>query len=114
MSNVLDLADLTLFLGERATGATSLLQCVWVYDHAIDIGASKEFLLARGDDDALDALVAFDAGDRIVERVGEVRVQHVHRAAREVQRQRDDAVSALVVFDCGHVCFLVLCLSVCV
>jgi hypothetical protein len=26
MSNVLDLADQTLFLGERATGATSLLQ----------------------------------------------------------------------------------------
>ncbi|OBB87692.1 hypothetical protein A5760_25725 [Mycobacterium colombiense] len=43
MSNVLDLADQTLFLGERATGATSLLQCVWVYDHAIDIGGLREF-----------------------------------------------------------------------
>lgn len=43
MSNVLDLADQTLFLGERATGATSLLQCVWVYGHAIDIGGLREF-----------------------------------------------------------------------
>ncbi|OBH48993.1 hypothetical protein A5682_21290 [Mycobacterium mantenii] len=43
MSNVLDLADQTLFLGERATGATSLLQCVWVYDHAIDIGGLRRF-----------------------------------------------------------------------
>ncbi|OSC25866.1 hypothetical protein B8W69_17630 [Mycobacterium vulneris] len=43
MSNVLDLADQTLFLGERATGATSLLQCVWVYGHAVDIGGLREF-----------------------------------------------------------------------
>ncbi|MDM4141529.1 MULTISPECIES: hypothetical protein [Mycobacterium] len=43
MSNVLDLADQTLFLGERATGATSLLQCMWVYDRAIDIGGLREF-----------------------------------------------------------------------
>ncbi|WP_406817471.1 hypothetical protein [Mycobacterium sp. M23085] len=43
MSNVLDLADQTLFLGERATGATSLLQCVWVYDHAVDTGGLREF-----------------------------------------------------------------------
>lgn len=43
MSNVLDLADQTLFLGERATGATSLLQCVWVYDRAIDTGGLREF-----------------------------------------------------------------------
>ncbi|OMB95304.1 hypothetical protein [Mycobacterium colombiense] len=43
MSNVLDLADQTLFLGERATGATSLLQCVWVYDHAVDIDGLREF-----------------------------------------------------------------------
>lgn len=50
MSNVLDLADQTLFLGERATGATSLLQCVWVYDRAIDIGGLREFhrRLGRG------------------------------------------------------------------
>lgn len=43
MDNVLDLADQTLFLGERATGATSLLQCVWVYDRAVDIGGLREF-----------------------------------------------------------------------
>lgn len=50
MSNVLDLADQTLFLGERATGATSLLQCVWVYDRAIDVGGLREFHrhLSRG------------------------------------------------------------------
>lgn len=43
MSNVLDLADQTLFLGEGATGATSLLQCVWVYDRAVDVGGLREF-----------------------------------------------------------------------
>ncbi|WP_163713274.1 hypothetical protein [Mycobacterium timonense] len=43
MSNVLDLADQTLFLGERATGATSLLQCVWVYDRAVDVDGLREF-----------------------------------------------------------------------
>src|SRR3984893_13585178 len=43
MSNVLDLVDQTVFLGERATGAISLLQCVWVYDHAIDIDALRQF-----------------------------------------------------------------------
>lgn len=43
MSNVLDLADQTLFLGERATGATSLLQCVWVYDRAIDLAGLRRF-----------------------------------------------------------------------
>jgi diacylglycerol O-acyltransferase / wax synthase len=43
MSNVLDLVDQTVFLGERATGATSLLQCVWVYDHAIDIDGLRQF-----------------------------------------------------------------------
>lgn len=50
MSNVLDLADQTLFLGERATGATSLLQCVWVYDRAVDIAGLREFhhQLGRG------------------------------------------------------------------
>src|ERR1700748_1531637 len=43
MSNVLDLVDQTVFLGERATGATSLLQCVWVYDRAIDIDGLRQF-----------------------------------------------------------------------
>jgi len=43
MSNVLDLVDQTVFLGERATGATCLGQCVWVYDHAIDIDGLRQF-----------------------------------------------------------------------
>jgi diacylglycerol O-acyltransferase len=43
MTNVLDLVDQTVFLGERATGATSLLQCVWVYNRAIDIDGVRQF-----------------------------------------------------------------------
>ncbi|MDM4141531.1 MULTISPECIES: hypothetical protein [Mycobacterium] len=43
MSNVLDLADQTLFLGERATGTTSLVQCVWVYDRPVDIDGLTRF-----------------------------------------------------------------------
>lgn len=43
MGNVLDLADQTLFLGERATGVTSLLQCVWVYDRAVDLDGLRRF-----------------------------------------------------------------------
>jgi hypothetical protein len=43
MSNVLDLFDQTVFLGERATGATNLLQCVWVYNRAIDIDGVRKF-----------------------------------------------------------------------
>ena len=43
MSNVLDLIDQTAFLGERATEATNLLQCVWVYNHAIDIDGLRQF-----------------------------------------------------------------------
>jgi hypothetical protein len=43
MSNVLDLFDQTVFLGERATGATNLLQCVWVYNRAIDIDGLRQF-----------------------------------------------------------------------
>ena len=43
MSNVLDLIDQTVFLGERATGATCLGQFVWVYDRAIDIDALRQF-----------------------------------------------------------------------
>lgn len=43
MSNVLDLADQTLFLGERATAATSVLQCVWVYDRAVDVDGLRRF-----------------------------------------------------------------------
>ena len=37
MSNVLDLYDQTYFSFERAAGVTNLLQCVWVYNRAIDI-----------------------------------------------------------------------------
>jgi hypothetical protein len=50
ISNVLDLADQTLFLGERATGTTSLLQCIWVYDGAVDIDGLQKFQhhLGRG------------------------------------------------------------------
>jgi diacylglycerol O-acyltransferase len=43
MSNVLDLADQTLFLGERATRTTNVLQCIWVYDRAVDIGGMYKF-----------------------------------------------------------------------
>ncbi|WP_018599918.1 hypothetical protein [Mycobacterium sp. 155] len=43
MNNVLDLFDQTVFVGERATGATNLLQCVWVYDRAIDIDGLRRF-----------------------------------------------------------------------
>ena len=43
MSNVLDLFDQTVFLGERATGATNLLQCVWIYNRAIDVDGLRQF-----------------------------------------------------------------------
>jgi hypothetical protein len=43
MSNVLDLFDQTVFVGERATGATNLLQCVWLYNRAIDIDGLRRF-----------------------------------------------------------------------
>jgi hypothetical protein len=43
MSNVLDLFDQTVFLGERATGATNLLQCVWIYNRAIDMDGLRQF-----------------------------------------------------------------------
>ena len=43
MSNVLDLVDQAAFVGERATGTTNLLQCVWVYNRAIDIDGLRRF-----------------------------------------------------------------------
>ncbi|MDH6245564.1 hypothetical protein [Mycobacterium sp. OTB74] len=43
MTNVVDLIDQSAFLGERATGATNLLQCVWVYNRAIDIDGLGQF-----------------------------------------------------------------------
>src|SRR6202048_2980250 len=43
MSNVLDLVDQTVFLGERATGATCLGQCVWVCARALDAEGVGQF-----------------------------------------------------------------------
>lgn len=43
MSNVLDLVDQVHFLGERATGASNLLQCVWVYNRPIEIDGLRQF-----------------------------------------------------------------------
>jgi hypothetical protein len=43
MGNVLGLSDQTFFLGERATGATALMQGVWVYDRTIDIDGLRRF-----------------------------------------------------------------------
>jgi hypothetical protein len=43
MNNVLGLFDQAYFTGERVTGATGLLQCVWVYDRAIDIDGLRRF-----------------------------------------------------------------------
>jgi Wax ester synthase-like Acyl-CoA acyltransferase domain len=43
MDNVLDLFDQTVFLGERATGATNLLQCAWIYNRAIDFDGLRQF-----------------------------------------------------------------------
>src|SRR5829696_5468127 len=43
MSNVLDLVDQIAFVGERATGATNLLQCVWVYNRAVDLDGLRRF-----------------------------------------------------------------------
>ena len=43
MDNVVDLSDHALFLGEQATGATSLIQCVWIYDRAVDLEGLRRF-----------------------------------------------------------------------
>jgi hypothetical protein len=43
MSNVLDLFDQTVFRFEEATNVTSLGQCVWVYNRAIDIDGLRRF-----------------------------------------------------------------------
>ena len=43
MNNVLDLIDQSAFLAERATGTTNVLQCVWVYNRAIDIDGLRQF-----------------------------------------------------------------------
>jgi len=43
MSNVLGLSDQIYFLGERAMGATALMQGVWVYNRTIDIDGLQRF-----------------------------------------------------------------------
>lgn len=43
MSNVLDLYDQTMFLGERATATSNGIQCVWVYDRGVDIEGLRRF-----------------------------------------------------------------------
>ncbi len=43
MDNVLGLFDQAFFTGERVTDASGLLQCVWIYDHAIDIDGLRRF-----------------------------------------------------------------------
>ncbi|MCV7303118.1 hypothetical protein H7J93_26185 [Mycobacterium barrassiae] len=43
MNTMLDLADQVVFQGERATGATNLLQCVWTYNGAIDMDGLRRF-----------------------------------------------------------------------
>jgi diacylglycerol O-acyltransferase len=43
MTTMLDLTDQLVFVGERATGTTSLLQCVWTYDRAIDMDGLRRF-----------------------------------------------------------------------
>src|SRR5215475_14255717 len=43
MSNVLDLYDQTYLSLERAARVTCALQCVWVYNRAIDIDGLRQF-----------------------------------------------------------------------
>jgi hypothetical protein len=43
MSNVLDLYDQAYVSFERAAGVTCVLQCVWVYNRAIDIDGLRQF-----------------------------------------------------------------------
>jgi hypothetical protein len=43
MNTMLDLNDQLVFLGQRATGAMNLLQCVWTYDRAIDMDGLRRF-----------------------------------------------------------------------
>jgi diacylglycerol O-acyltransferase len=41
--NVLDLADQMVFLAEQATGATNLIQSVWIYERALDMSGLRRF-----------------------------------------------------------------------
>ena len=36
-TSVIGLIDQTVLLDQQATGATNMIQCVWVYDRAIDL-----------------------------------------------------------------------------
>lgn len=40
---VLDYVDQAMYLGLRATGQAAAMQCVWVYEHAVDIDAVRRF-----------------------------------------------------------------------
>jgi hypothetical protein len=41
--NRLSFTDQLLFLGERATGQQLAMQCVWVYEHAVDLDGLRRF-----------------------------------------------------------------------
>ena len=43
MHNVLDLVDQAVFLGEEATGTTSVIQTVWTYDRGVDMAGLRRF-----------------------------------------------------------------------
>lgn len=43
MDNVLDLVDHTFFRVERAAEVTNVIQCVWVYDRALDVEGLRQF-----------------------------------------------------------------------
>ena len=43
MSNVLDLVDQTFFRVQRAAAVTNLIQCVWVYNRAVDLDGLRQF-----------------------------------------------------------------------
>ncbi len=43
MSNVLDLLDQTMFDYAQASGSTTRLQCVWVYNRPVDIDGLRQF-----------------------------------------------------------------------
>ncbi|WP_308124046.1 wax ester/triacylglycerol synthase domain-containing protein [Mycolicibacterium xanthum] len=43
VDNLLSFTDQLLVLGQRATGQELVMQCVWVYDRAIDVAAVRRF-----------------------------------------------------------------------
>ena len=42
-SRVLDYVDQAMFLGLRATGQAAVMQCVWVYEHPVDMEGLRRF-----------------------------------------------------------------------